>query len=105
MTTGNESTTTGTPPAAKGFPFLTVLAVVGGVLAGILLLGLLLIQKPKPASTEKTPAEKLAELKSQEDSKLKSYDWIEKPGKGKVETVRIPADRAAELLLQEENKK
>jgi hypothetical protein len=97
-----------TPPeATKPFPFLTILGVLGGVLSAVFLVAFMLLytRTAVPKSTEKSPEEKLLELRKAEEAKLKSYEWIQKPEKDKAGVVRIPADRAAELVLQEEDKK
>jgi len=95
------------PEEAKPFPFLTILGVLGGVLSAVFLVAFMLLytRTAAPKSTEKSPEEKLLELRKAEEAKLKSYEWIQKPEKDKAGVVRIPADRAAESLLQEEGKK
>jgi hypothetical protein len=95
------------PEEAKPFPFLTILGVLGGVLTAVFLVAFMLLytRTAAPKSTEKSPEEKLLELRKAEEAKLKSYDWIQKPEKDKAGVVRIPAERAAEKILQEENKK
>ena len=85
--------------------FVPILGVLGGVLSGVLLIAFMLWYTATPKSSDKSPEEKLSELRAAEEVKLRSYDWIEKPGKDKPGVVRISAERAAELLLQEENKK
>jgi hypothetical protein len=106
------STEAPTPPAAspesaKPFPFLTILGVLGGVLSAVVMVAFMLLytRTAAPKSTEESPDAKLLELRKAEESKLKSYEWIQKPEKDKAGVVRIPAERAAELLLQEEDKK
>ncbi|HLW63727.1 MAG TPA: hypothetical protein VKS79_00310 [Gemmataceae bacterium] len=107
MTPESATPQAATPEAAKPFPFLTILGVLGGVLSAVFLVAFMLwyTHAPAPNSTEKSPEEKLLELRRAEEAKLKSYEWIQKSEKNKPGVVRIPYDRAAEKLLQEENKK
>lgn len=105
MSTETETPIPAEPQTAKPFPVLTILGVLGGVLSSIVLVVFMLWYTAAPRSSEKTPEEKLSELRATEEAKLKTYEWIDKPAKDKPGVVRIPADRAAELLLQEENRK
>ena len=50
---------------------------------------------PQPR-LEVKPGASLAELRAAEDAELKSYGWIDR----KAGTVRIPIDRAMQLLLE-----
>lgn len=49
-----------------------------------------------PPRLEVKPGASLAELRAAEDADLNSYGWIDK----KAGTIRIPIDRAMELILE-----
>ena len=82
----------------KPIPWLTVAGVLAGVLCVLALIaGLLLFGRPKRTVAE-LPTR--SELRAMEEQKLSSYARTEEPG-----VVRIPAERAAELLVKERGAK
>jgi hypothetical protein len=87
---------------SKGSFFATLLAVIGGfAIFGLILLVAYLPNKAAPAGDGvKTPAERkaaLAELRGKEHTAATTYGWVDKE-KG---VVRLPLDRAVELVIQE----
>lgn len=86
----------------KGSFVATLLAVIGGfAIFAIILVVAYLPNKAAPAGDGvKTPAERkaaLAELRGKEQTAATTYGWVDKD-KG---VVRLPIDRAVELVIQE----
>jgi len=89
----------------KGSFTATLLAAVGGFsIFLIILLVAYLPNKAAPAGDGvKTPAERkaaLAELRGKEQTAASTYGWVDKD-KG---IVRLPLERAVELIVQEAKK-
>jgi hypothetical protein len=56
---------------------------------------------PPEPRLEIDPAADLANLRAQEDARLETYGWVDKP----TGTVRIPIERAMDLMAEREKKK
>ena len=93
-------------PESKGSFTATLLAAIGGF--AIFVLILVVAYLPKKVETVgdgvRTPEQRkaaLAELRGKEQTAATSYAWIDKD-KG---VVRLPIDRAVELVIEESKKK
>lgn len=93
-------------PESKGSFTATLFAAVGG----FAIFGLILVVAYLPNKVEsvgdgvKTPEQRkaaLAELRGKEKTAASSYAWIDK----EKDLVRLPIDRAMELVIQEHGKK
>ena len=88
------------PPSTSksALPYFTIVGLLIPLAAVALLFG-----TTRSARTQEalTGGQKLHELQAAEERQLTTYEWIEKPSEGKPGVVRIPAERAKELILKE----
>src|SRR5262245_49858537 len=86
----------------RPLPYVTIVAATVGLLLPIAAIALLFWATRAPESESELSADaKLRELQATEERQMTTYGWIEKPTAGKVGVVRIPVQRARELLLSE----
>jgi hypothetical protein len=83
-------------------PYVTIVAATIGLLLPLAAVALL-FWATRSASTdsELSPEQKLRELQATEERQMTTYDWIEKPSGAKPGVVRVPVQRAGELVLAE----
>jgi hypothetical protein len=93
-------------------PYGTIVAATAWLLLPLAAVAALFWATRSTSSDDELSAEaKLRELQATEERQLTTYDWIEKPSAGKPGVVRVPVQRARELILsemavkQKENKK
>ena len=89
-------------PAKARLPYVTIIAATLGLLLPIAAIALLFWFTPSSDIDGKLFADaKLRELQASEERQMTTYDWIEKPTAAKPGIVRIPVQRARELVLSE----
>ena len=90
------------PPAKAPLPYVTIVGATVGLLLPIAAIALLFWSTYTPSVDGELSAEaKLRESQATEERQMTTYDWIDKPTAGKSGVVRIPVQRARELILAE----
>jgi hypothetical protein len=83
-------------------PLGTILGATAGLLIPLAAVALLFwTTRSTPTEDALSLQQKLRELQAAEEQQLTSYAWVEKPGGDKPGVVRIPIQRARELILSE----
>ena len=89
-------------PTKAPLPYVTIVAATAGLLLPIAAIALLFWSTHSADVEGALSAEaKLRELQATEERQMTTYDWIEKPNTNKPGVVRIPVQRARELVLSE----
>jgi hypothetical protein len=90
------------PSPRSPLPYATIIGSTLGLLLPLAAVALLFwATRPTVADAELSGEQKLRELRAGEERQMTTYDWIEKPTAAKPGVVRIPMQRARELILSE----
>jgi len=90
------------PTRKAPLPYVTIIASTVALLLPLAAIGLMFwFTRSTPAENALSAEQMLRELQATEERRMTTYEWIEKPAKGKPGVVRVPVQRARELILKE----
>jgi hypothetical protein len=86
------------PTRKTPLPYVTIIGATVAFLIPLAAVGVLFwVTRSTPPQDTLSAEQKLRELQATEDRQMTTYDWVDKP----AGIVRIPVDRAKELILKE----